>query len=135
MRDKVQALQAHMEALPEEVKKELPLKHHIANGIYARELFIPAGTALVGKIHRTEHLSFVMKGAILVTTDDGVRLVRAPEIIHSQPGAKRAGYTLEDTIWVCVHRTDETDVEKLEAELIAPSFEALDEAPKLEGAL
>jgi hypothetical protein len=40
----------------------------------------------------------------------------------------------EDTIWTTVHATDETDLEKLEEEIIAKTFEELemDERPKIE---
>ena len=35
---------------------ETETKHHFADGIYARELFIPAGVCLVGALHKTNHL-------------------------------------------------------------------------------
>ena len=33
---------------------EMPVTHHFSKDLYARELFIPAGTLLVGKIHKHE---------------------------------------------------------------------------------
>ena len=35
---------------------ELETKHHFSDGLYARELFIPAGVCLVGALHKTTHL-------------------------------------------------------------------------------
>jgi hypothetical protein len=34
-------------------------------------------------------------------------------------------YAREETIWVTVHVTKETDLAKIEEEIIAPSFESL----------
>lgn len=107
--------------LPEDVH------HHFAPGIYMRELRIPKGAVLTGKIHRTEHLNILAQGDISVLTEHGVKRLKAPCVVKSSPGIKRAGYTHEDTVWICVHATTETDLVKLEEQLIAPSFEALGE--------
>lgn len=104
---------------------EIPVEHGFAAGIYARTIRIPAGTILTGKIHRTEHLNIISAGAIEVATEDGTRLIEAPCIFVAPPGTKRAGYTLSDTVWTTVHATHETDLDRLEAELIAPDYAAL----------
>jgi hypothetical protein len=41
----------------------------------------------------------------------------------SKPGIKRAGYAHSDTVWICIHPTDETDLEKLEEHFIAQTDE------------
>lgn len=101
--------------------------HHFAPGVYLRELRIPAGAVLTGKIHRTEHLNILAQGDISVLTEHGVQRLQAPCVIKSSPGIKRAGYAHTDVVWICVHPTTETDLVKLEEQLIAPSFEALGE--------
>lgn len=105
---------------------ELPVKHHFSRGVYARELFIPKGTVLVGKIHKYSQINIVSKGDISVLTEDGVKRVKAGDTIVSSPGIKRAGFAHEDTIWTTIHGTHETDLERLEDELIAASFEDFD---------
>lgn len=105
---------------------ELPVKHHFSRGVYARELFIPKGTTLVGKIHKFSQVNIVSKGDISVLTEDGIKRLKAGDHIVSAPGIKRAGYAHEDTIWTTVHGTHETDLDKLEDELIAASFEDYD---------
>lgn len=126
LRDKVLRLE---EALRARTDTHLPedVHHHFAPGVYMRELRIPKGAVLTGKIHRTAHLNILAKGEISVLTEHGVQRLVAPVVISSSPGIKRAGYAHEDTVWITVHPTHETDLEKLEAELIAPSFEALGE--------
>lgn len=120
-------MRAHIFSLEAEILKlpqtDLPLRHYFAKGLYAREMLIPEGTVLTGKIHTTEHLCFITKGSISVLAEEGMRRINAPAILISKPGAKRAGFAHEDTIFVTVHATEETDLEKLEAELTAESFE------------
>lgn len=100
---------------------------HFADGVYGRELFIPAGTVLTGKIHRHSTLNFLMQGRIKVTSADGtVRELEAPQIFTSPPGCKKVGYAITDTIWVNVHPTRLTDVAAIESKFIEP------EAPLLE---
>lgn len=101
-----------------------PVKHHFAPGVYSREMFITKGFILVGKIHKHAHHSFLMKGDITVISEHGgIQRLKAPMVILSEPGAKRIGYANEDTIWVTVHPTNETDIKKIEEEVIAPSYE------------
>lgn len=109
------------EQLPEDVS------HHFAGGVYARELFIPKGAAIVGKIHRYAHLNFLMKGDISVLTEAGIQRLKAPAVIASAPGIKRAGYAHEDTIWITVHATQETDLARIEAQMICKSFEEFEQ--------
>lgn len=99
---------------------ELVVEHVFSEGIYARKLFIPKGTVLVGKIHKFGQLNIVSKGEISVF-GEGVELRKffAGDHIPSPAGAQRAGYAHQDTIWTTIHATMETDVAKIEAELIA----------------
>lgn len=111
---------------------EFETHHHFADGWYARQIVIPAGSVLIGKIHRTRHMNIVQRGLITVATEEGVLTIdarEAPYVFWAEPGTKRAGWAHEETVWTTLHMTDETDLVKLEAQLIAPSFEAL-EAPE-----
>ncbi|UOF80460.1 putative tail fiber protein [Caudoviricetes sp.] len=92
--------------------------HHFANGVYAREITIPAGTLLTGKVHKTEHLNIISQGRITVWTEDGMKTVEAPYTIVSRPGTKRVGLAHTDTVWTTIHGTHERDLGRLEAELI-----------------
>lgn len=99
---------------------ELKETHHFADGIYGRELFIPAGTVLTGKIHRHSTLNLLIQGDITVTTPEGMRRIQAPAVFVSEPGTKKAGYAHTDTIWVNVHPTKITDLAAIEAKFIVP---------------
>lgn len=102
---------------------DLPVKHYFARGVYARELFIPAGTVVVGKIHKYSQINILSKGDISVSTDSGVVRVQAPFTVVGPAGTKRVGYAHTDCIWTTISATDLTDVDEIEKEIIAPSFE------------
>ena len=108
----------------------MPLKHSFAPGIYMREIFLPKGMILTGKIHRHPHPNFLMKGKIeMVTESGGIEAMEAPQAMISPAGTKRVIHVLEDTIWVTVHHnpTNETDLAKLEKEIIAEDYTELPE--------
>ena len=109
---------------------ELEVKHHFASGVYARELHIPKGVCLVGKIHNYEQINVLSKGSIVVVTEEGYNELHAPLTFVSPAGTKRAGYTLEDTIWTTFHVSIDDDLDKIEQLHIAPSYDDLN---KLEG--
>lgn len=98
-------------------------KHYLAHGLYAREITIPKGTLLTGKIHLAEHLNVVAKGDISVLTEDGIKRIVAPAVIVSQPGIKRVGFAHEETVWITFHACEQTDIEKIEELLVVDSFE------------
>ncbi|MCE5185019.1 MAG: hypothetical protein LLF76_02715 [Planctomycetaceae bacterium] len=103
-----------------------PLTHRFADGQYVREIFIPKGMVLVGKIHRFSHANFLMRGKVIVVTEEGGReLIEAPRVMVSPAGTKRALVTLEDTVWVTVHNTQQQDLEEIEKEVIVESYELL----------
>lgn len=119
LRDKVLAIESVMKAMPGQV--DLPVKHHFSQGVYARELFIPKGTTLVGKIHKYQQLNIMPQGDMSVLVGDEIKRVVAPFIVVSPPGTKRVAFAHEDTVWITVHGTDETDLDVIEHKFIAQS--------------
>lgn len=113
-------------------QESCPLKHSFADGVYVREIFIPKGTLLTGKIHRHSHPNFLMQGEVSVVTEGGgVQRLKAPLAMISKAGTKRVVYAHTDVVWITVHVTDETDLEKIEDEVIAKTYEAIgDSLPK-----
>jgi hypothetical protein len=115
MREKIERLQKALLQLP---PAAVETNHYFADGLYARELFIPKGMCIVGKVHKKDHFFMISKGRLSVTMDDRVVELVAPVLVVSQPGVKRAGYALEDTICITFHRTDLKDLAEIEDELV-----------------
>jgi quercetin dioxygenase-like cupin family protein len=124
----VLALQDDLAKLPQ---IDPPLKHHYAEGSYAREMLIPKGAIIIGKIHRHSHVNVISKGRIYVATEFGSEILQAPYTFISKPGTKRAVYALEDTVWTTIHVTEETDLEKIEEVVIAPDYETFEREQRL----
>lgn len=104
----------------------LPLKHIFGDGLYVRDLTIPKNTLVVGKIHRKRTLNILLKGEITVLTEEGVKRLKAPLYFISPAGSKKVGYTHEETVWINVHATQETDLKKIEEEQIMKDGNFLD---------
>lgn len=115
-------LQAEMVKMPQ---TELQTEHYFLDGMYCRKVFRPAGTVIVGKIHKKPHFFLCAKGEIIAWTELGMRTLRAGDIVESKPGTKRVTYAIKDSIGITFHKTDNTDLDKIEAELIEPDDTAL----------
>lgn len=105
-----------------------PVKHHFATGSYGREMTLPAGLVVVGKIHKHAHINVISKGRVQVFTEqEGVLELAAPCTFVSSPGTKRVVYVLEETVWTTVHVTDKTDLAEIEREVIATDFKEVEQ--------
>lgn len=98
---------------------DCPIVNRFTPGLYSREMIIPKGTMLIGKVHRTEHQFAVMTGRIVVWLEGGkCKKLEAGHIGTSPAGARRVGLALMDTRWITFHPTTETDLKKLEELLV-----------------
>jgi quercetin dioxygenase-like cupin family protein len=103
----------------------LPLTHSFSEGVYVREIFIKKGMFAIGKIHKFEHTFFLMKGKMLICSEEGVKEIEAPYYGISSAGTKRVVIALEDTVFVNVHPNpnNEKEIEKLEDSFVVSSYE------------
>ena len=92
--------------------------HVFAPGAYARTLLLPKGSLVVGKMHRHAHINIISYGAVCVATYEGVERKSGHSVFTSPPDVKRCVYAEEDTCWTTIHLTEETDLGKIEAEVI-----------------
>lgn len=104
-----------------------PLVHTFADGLYIRQMTAPKGMLNVSKLHKTNHPYFILEGEFSVLTETGIKRIKAPYTGITKAGTKRIVYFHEETIWITVHATEETDLEKIEDELIAKTYEELPE--------
>ena len=124
-REQVERLQAQMVTMPQ---AELVTEHQFSPGMYMRKLFRPAGTLIVGKVHKEPHFFLCAKGEIIAWTENGMKRLQAGDVIESKPGTKRVTLAVTDAIGITIHRTDKTDLDEIEAELIEPDPSALFDA-------
>jgi hypothetical protein len=115
------------ETLKQAPQIEMPELNHFSHGVYGRELPIPSGTLLIGKIHKHKTMNVLLRGRVSVLSQDGVKHLSAGDLFVSTPGAKRVIYAHEDSSWLCCHGTFETDLEKIEQEFIAKDYSEISE--------
>jgi hypothetical protein len=119
-RAKIERLQEVMLACPQ---VEIDVEHFHAKGLYARQGVIKKGTVLVGHIKKISHLNIVISGDISIYTEEGIQRITGPATMVSAPGTKRVGYAHEDTTWITIIATDEVDVDKIEEQVLAQSYD------------
>jgi len=109
----------------QDIIKDMPqvtgeTRHHFSDGMYARELFIPAGTVVVGALHKSQHLYMVVKGKCKVSSQYETVEIEAPYIGETIPGTKRVISAETDCVWIGFFPTQLTDIDEIEAALIEP---------------
>ena len=115
--EQINRLQGEMSKLPQQ---DLPTEHYFSGGMYCKKLWRPAGTLIVGKVHKKDHFFVCAAGEIIAWSEKGMVTLKAGDIIESKAGTKRVTLAVQDSIGVTVHQTDKTDLEEIEAELIEP---------------
>ena len=104
---------------------DIPLEHTFSGGIYIRQIFIPKGTIIMGKRHRYETCNILVSGELSIYMGEGVPMnrIKGPLLFTSKPYTKKLAYCHEDAIFMNIHPTKETDLEKLEKQFIIPEEE------------
>lgn len=121
-RQQIDRLQAEMVKMPQ---ADLQTEHFFSPGMYCRRVFRPAGTLIVGKVHKAPHFFLCAKGEIIAWTETGMRKLQAGDVVECQPGTKRVTLALTDAVGMTIHRTDKTNLDEIETELIEPDDSAL----------
>ena len=92
--------------------------HHFVGGLYAKETHIPAGEVVCQHIHPFDHLSALMSGTADVECEGVVTRHHAPELMTIEAGKTHSVRAITDVIWLCLHATDETDPERVDAAIL-----------------
>ncbi len=111
--DAVAALGDMLLTLPQ---TDLSTQHLVHGGMYARTIFIPAGTVLTGALASADNIC-VVHGDITVTTDDGPKRLTGFNVLAATAGKRRAGVAHADTWWSTLWPTDLTSIHDIEDSL------------------
>lgn len=106
---------------------ECHLTHIFADGVYTRQVELPAGTVAIGRRHKLATTNMLLKGTIVVTTDSDMppQILHAPATFVSKAGDKKVVIALTDCTFANVIPTTLTD----EKEIVLQYTE--DDDPKL----
>jgi len=126
IRDKVMALETAMRQREDVMIGDCcPLKHSFAEGLYVREITVPAGLLSVTKIHKYSHVTVLLKGTILVYEESGPKKIEAPALFITPAMTKRAIYHVTEVVLTTIHSNpdNEEDIDQIEERVIAKSFD------------
>lgn len=115
---KIEAIEKKFLSLP-----QVPCSviHKFGPGIYIREVTLPQGSICIGHHQNFEHMNIFIKGRITILDENGQpKEIKAPMTFVGKPGRK-IGYIHEDSVWLNVYPTSETNIEKLEAHYLTKS--------------
>jgi len=87
------------------------------------------GELILGKYHREATINHLISGEILIATEEGGAVYRAPSVFVSPPGVRKLGYAITDVEFTNTHATEQISPESIEQELICVRAEDL-ELPK-----
>jgi quercetin dioxygenase-like cupin family protein len=121
-REEILRLQDEMAKMPQ---AELKTEHYFSQGMYCRKVFRKAGTIIVGKVHKRDHFFMCAQGQIIAWSEKGMVTLNAGDVLCSKSGTKRVTMAVTDAIGITVHKTNKTDLDKIEKELIEPDELAL----------
>ena len=109
-----------------EMQDNFPIKQHLENGVYIREVLMPKGSLVISLIHKQNHPSFFLEGEMSILTDSGeVKKIKAPLHLNTKIGTQRVAYMHEDCKWTCVYRTDAKTFEEAEADVYTNDYREL----------
>jgi hypothetical protein len=108
--DRIRRFEAALMAMPQVDMQTSSLMH---GSMYARTIFIPAGTAVTGTLTKLDNVC-VVSGDITVTTDNGMQRLIGFHVLPASKGYKRVGYAHGDTYWTTIIHTDAKTVEDAE---------------------
>lgn len=116
--EQIERLEQTMLEMPQ---AECPVVHHFGPGTYIRQVTLPAGALALGHAQRFEQLNIMVTGKVVMFDVDGSRKVLEAPLTFVGPPGRKAGFVLEETIWLNVYATDERDIDKLEAHFLDKS--------------
>lgn len=103
--------------LPTEIQQvDMPVTSMFSDGVYIRTIFMPKGTIVIGKKHKTRHFNIVLTGDAEVWINGEHKNIKAPTIFESLENVRKVLYINEDMYWSTVHATelkDEDEIEKM----------------------
>jgi hypothetical protein len=100
----------------------MPLVHMFTDGLYVRQIEIPAGTLLTSMEHTTEHPFVILSGVIDVISCFEKIQYTGPCVGITKPGTKRVLFAHSDTVWLTFHPNPENtqDPEEIGKRILAP---------------
>ena len=84
-----------------------------APGVYVKATFVRSNVKFYTKKCPVDHIAILAFGEMIVEEGETKKHLKAPMNYTIPADTKVVCYTLSDSVFYCIHATDETDVDKL----------------------
>lgn len=95
------------------------IQHHFSSGVYAKQMVLPKDYFVISHSHNFDHLSILASGSVIVRTDESEQQYDGPACLTIKANTHHEITALTDSVWFCVHATEETDESKVDEVLIS----------------
>ena len=124
MREAIDLLEVALSKLPQ---ADHGIQHLFPEGLYVRHVLIQAGTLFTTPAYKEECILTMLRGRLIVVTENGATAITPPHFLITSPGTKRVIFALDEVEAHTVHPnpTNEHDISILEARIYAPALNEL----------
>lgn len=92
--------------------------HHFNDGLYTKEMRVPAGSIVMKHTHQHDHQSVLCTGTAIVVVGEKAHKYTGPVVLNIKGGIEHEVFAETDIVWLCQHVTDITDESEIDEVLI-----------------
>ena len=90
-----------LEQIPESTYQ---LKEYYSGGMYCREITIPEGAFITGRIYKFDHVEIMLSGEITILSADGGKThYEGHNVIEAKAGKRQGGLAHKETKWLTIN--------------------------------
>ena len=94
---------------------ETPIIHYHTKDLYGRRIVVPTGSVFTTRVHKSDHISVMLRGRITIVDQDGNKAdITAPDAFVTKQGTHRVVYVHDEVEFMTVHHCEEQDDDKVE---------------------
>ena len=109
----IEQAQLDQEHAPVDSRPNIQVKHILAGGVYIKTYFVPKGARMWTKKFEEDHVSILGKGSVILENPAGHVKFVAPAHCNIPANTRIGVVALEDSVWYCIHPTQDTDLDAL----------------------
>ena len=108
---KVDSLLAQVQVMPQ---VECPEENFFGPNVYIKQVTMPAGSVIIGKSHKIEHICNMISGRMILVDSNGDKKELVAPMTFVAPKGRKVAYIVETVVFQNIFSTNETDLVKLE---------------------
>ena len=120
---KVDSLFAQVQIMPQ---VECPEENFFGPNVYIKQVTMPAGSVIIGKSHKIEHICNMISGRMILVDSNGDKKELIAPMTFVAPKGRKVAYIVETVVFQNIFSTNETDLDKLENMIVDNSDSLLE---------